>query len=72
MKGLCWFRTDTPPRFCAPYITPNKLYMNSQWDDVRDHVGYIIDDAGDELVLYITKSIHINGGSWEVVYPADL
>ena len=71
MRGVCWFRTPVIPTYCT-YLTPNKLYMNSQWDDVLDDVGYIIDDSGEELVLCIARSIHINGGSWEVLYPADL
>ena len=71
MKGICWFRTGIVPTSCT-YITPNKLYMNSQWDDTNPHRGDFIDDSGEEIEVSIKSSEYLNGGSWEVLYPADL
>ena len=49
------------------YLTVGKEYEVVNWYGVAIKNPMIIDDLGDEIAIVVSKSSHLNGGSWEVV-----
>ena len=70
MKGICWFRTPVIPTYCT-YLTPNKLYMNTRWDDKSEHQGWIIADDGDEIQIF-PRGDTAHRCQWEVLRLSEL
>ena len=75
MKGIGFARAKIVPANKRFSTTPNKWYMNSQWDGYGskdDDVMYIINDQGIELFILEKKCACIGGNDWEFIRPSEL
>ena len=53
------FNVDLPE-----YLTIGKVY---EFKKLKSYCGLVVVDNGDEYFTYLKGSVHLGGGSWEVV-----
>ena len=58
-------KTNNVPNDCD-YLTNGKEYEFTHMPDCKNG-GIIIADDGGECTVYIPRSGHLNGASWEIV-----
>lgn len=62
-------KTNHVPLGCD-YLTEGKEYKLLNFD-IEKETGSIINDKGMDTFIYIPRSSHLNGNSWEIIGEED-
>lgn len=68
-----YIRAETVPERNRGYITPGRLYLTTNPEEVDGDViaAWFTDDQGWCRYVYIPSSAHLDNQPWQVVHEAD-